>query len=227
MAIAGTVVAGRGEDAIARESFRDGVEAGSANELVEDPSDDRGGLGVGLQHMQALADRRLGRVRVACVAMDDYPNTAQVVCANVVLRDDHLLLVRESKRSALGRWSLPAGRLEVGESLRDGAAREALEETGLTVEVGALLGIYHCPTSLEGGAAVHFVFRSDVSGGAVRTSAEQPEVAFVSRREVDDLLDKNLIRGQHVRLALEAADAGAALPADLVQEVGPSPSPTP
>ena len=160
------------------------------------------------------------------VTMDEYPNTAQVVCANIVLRDDHLLLVRESKRAALGRWSLPAGRLEVGESLREGAAREALEETGLRVEVGALLGIYHCPTSLEGGAAVHFVFRSEVCSGQLRTTAQQPEVTFVSRLEVDDLLDKNLIRGQHVRLALQAADAGTALPVDLVAEVGPSPPPT-
>lgn len=159
------------------------------------------------------------------MSTDDYPNTAQVVCANIVLRDDHLLLVRESKRAALGRWSLPGGRLEVGESLREAAAREALEEAGLTVAVGALLGIYHCLTSLEGGAAIHFVFRSEVSSGTIQTSAQHPEVAFVSRRDVDHLHDKNLIRGQHVRLALAAANNGTSLPSGLVEQVGPSPTP--
>lgn len=86
----------------------------------------------------------------------------QIVCANLVLDQQGLLLVRESKPSAYGRWSLPAGRLEVGESLQDGAAREAHEETGLTVDVGPLIGIYHCPSTLEGGAAINFVFRSTV-----------------------------------------------------------------
>ena len=71
------------------------------------------------------------------------------MCANVI-RDEagRGLLVRESKPEALGRWSLPAGRAEVGESLREAAAREALEETGLVVEVGRLIGIYHSPITL-------------------------------------------------------------------------------
>lgn len=149
----------------------------------------------------------------------------QIVCANLVLEQRGLLLVKESKPTALGRWSLPAGRLEVGESLRDGAAREALEETGLSVQVGSLLGIYHCLSTLEGGAAVNFVFRSTVLAGATRVSSSHPEVAFVSRDEVEDLLDRHLIRGQHVRLAIAAAENGLALPDDLVTEIPASPAP--
>ena len=157
---------------------------------------------------------------------EPYPDTTQVVCASIVLDDTGaVLLVRESKASALGRWSLPAGRLQVGESLREGAAREALEETGLTLEVGPLLGIYHCPSTLEGGSAVVFVFRSTVVGGDVRASPEHPEVAFVPRVVVDELMRDSQIRGQHVRPALAAADAGRELPADVVVEVGASPKP--
>ena len=152
--------------------------------------------------------------------------TAQVVVANVVFDEEGgLLLVREAKASALGRWSLPAGRLEVGESLREGAAREALEETGLIVEAGPLLGIYHAPRTLEGGAAVVFVFRSRSVGGTLATSADHPEVAFVPRPKVDELRSASLLRGRHVRLALEAADAGVELPADVVVEVEASPRP--
>ena len=164
--------------------------------------------------------------RMAAMPEAPDPDTAQVVCANIVFGDGGaLLLVRESKASALGRWSLPAGRLQVGESLREGAAREAFEETGLTVDVGPLLGIYHCPSTLEGGAAVVFVFRSAVIGGAIRSSSEHPEVAFVPRVVVDELLRNALIRGQHVRPALAAADAGTELPPDLVVEVAASPTP--
>jgi len=101
--------------------------------------------------------------------------TTEVVCANLI-RDQSgsVCLVRESKPQALGRWSLPAGRAEVGESLREAAAREALEETGLVVDIGRLIGIYHSPKTLEGGSAVSFVFESTVVGGEFTTSVEHP-----------------------------------------------------
>lgn len=153
--------------------------------------------------------------------------TAQVVCANVVFDEQGaLLLVRESKAEALGRWSLPAGRVHVGESLRQAAAREAFEESGLTVEPGPMLGIYHCPRTLEGGSAVVFVFRSTVTGGSIRTSDEHPKVEFVPRARVEELLARSLIRGQHVRAAVAAADEGFEAPESVVTEVSASPPPS-
>jgi ADP-ribose pyrophosphatase YjhB (NUDIX family) len=41
-----------------------------------------------------------------------------------------------------GKWSIPGGVLEVGETLRKAVVREAVEETGLTVEPGELLGVF-------------------------------------------------------------------------------------
>ena len=158
------------------------------------------------------------------MSVNEVPRT-QVVCANIILDGTDLLMVRESKPSALGRWSLPAGRLEQGESLQEAAAREALEETGLTVEVDGLLGIYHCPTTLEGGSAISFVFQSTVTGGAIATSEEHPEVAFISRPNFEKFLAAGRVRGRHVELALAAAEAGVTLADDVVIEVGTPLSP--
>jgi ADP-ribose pyrophosphatase YjhB (NUDIX family) len=162
------------------------------------------------------------------VDMDDRPEipTTHVVCANLIIDDRGLLLVRESKPSALGRWSLPAGRLEPGESLADGAAREAFEETGLVVEVGPLVGIYHSPVTLEGGAAISFVFRSAISGGELRRSPEHSDIAFVPRERFDELVAADLIRGRHVALALAALDRGAEVPTGVVVEVAAPRPPT-
>ncbi|NOX30467.1 MAG: NUDIX hydrolase [Actinobacteria bacterium] len=146
----------------------------------------------------------------------------QVVGANLIVNERAILFVRESKLAALGRWSLPGGRLEAGESLRAGAAREAFEETGLIVDVGSLLGIYHCPQTLEGDSAMTFVFRSTVAGGKLRTSPEHPEAVFFDRHDVEAMLDGNRVRGSHVRLAIAALDLGSELPADVVTHVGPS-----
>lgn len=58
----------------------------------------------------------------------------------VVIHDGHLLLIQRGRGVAVGRWSLPGGRVEFGETLAQAVAREVAEETGLTVTVGEFLG---------------------------------------------------------------------------------------
>lgn len=62
--------------------------------------------------------------------------------AAVVVHARRLLMVRRGHEPLVGRWSLPGGSLEAGESLRAGVRREVLEETGLTVEVAQLAGVF-------------------------------------------------------------------------------------
>ena len=54
--------------------------------------------------------------------------------------EDRLLLVRRAHEPAAGTWSIPGGRVEDGESDHEAVAREVLEETGLVVAPGALIG---------------------------------------------------------------------------------------
>ncbi len=80
------------------------------------------------------------------------------------------VLVQESKPSAWSRYNLPAGKPETGETLTQAAAREAEEETGLSVSVSHLIGIYQCPQTNEGFGIVNFVFYSEAVGGALTPS---------------------------------------------------------
>lgn len=67
----------------------------------------------------------------------------RVACVGAVVRDaeGRLLLVRRGTEPGRGLWSIPGGRLEAGETPAEGAAREVLEETGLHVVIGELLGV--------------------------------------------------------------------------------------
>ena len=63
----------------------------------------------------------------------------------IVIRDDTLLMVRRGREPNQGLWSIPGGRVEPGEYLSDAIRREVKEETGLDVEIGALVGILEVP----------------------------------------------------------------------------------
>ena len=63
----------------------------------------------------------------------EYPRHPIVGIGIVVLKGDHVLLVRRGRPPSIGQWSLPGGRQELGESAEHAARRELLEETGIVV----------------------------------------------------------------------------------------------
>jgi len=63
------------------------------------------------------------------------------VCVGAVVIDrSRLLLVRRGRGAAIGRWSIPGGRVEPGESLAEATEREVMEETGLAVTCDRFIG---------------------------------------------------------------------------------------
>ena len=72
----------------------------------------------------------------------EYPQQPLVGVGAVIVEDGRVLLIKRGKTPLLGEWSIPGGMLELGETLRRGAEREALEETGLVVRATDLLGVF-------------------------------------------------------------------------------------
>jgi 8-oxo-dGTP diphosphatase len=71
----------------------------------------------------------------------------RIPCVGAIVRDDEgrLLLIQRGHEPEAGRWSLPGGRVEPGESDAQALAREMLEETGLIVTPGPLVGAVERP----------------------------------------------------------------------------------
>nr|WP_312864428.1 NUDIX domain-containing protein [Saccharopolyspora phatthalungensis] len=63
-------------------------------------------------------------------------------CVGAIIHDPRgrLLLVKRAHQPGKGKWSLPGGRVEPGETDHSAVQREVREETGLSVTVGALVG---------------------------------------------------------------------------------------
>jgi ADP-ribose pyrophosphatase YjhB (NUDIX family) len=114
------------------------------------------------------------RHRLACAACGHiaYVNPRLVVTTLPITNAGEIVLLRRGLEPGLGSWAQPGGFLEIDETVAEGAVRETLEETGLVVDPGEVVGLY---TRLEA-AVVVIVFEARVVGGEVRTSREALEV---------------------------------------------------
>ncbi len=109
----------------------------------------------------------------------------------LIIRDRRGRLLIE-RRSDCGLWGLPGGRIEPGESIVDAAVREVREETGLTIRVTGLQGVYAeakdrivCyPDNGDQRQLIDIAVIARVTGGRLRRSHESLELRWVARNEV-------------------------------------------
>lgn len=73
---------------------------------------------------------------MATIKPNDTPGHPALAVGAVVFKDRHILLVKRKNAPAKGMWTIPGGRVELGETLKQAAAREILEETGIRIKAG-------------------------------------------------------------------------------------------
>lgn len=83
------------------------------------------------------------RERLVCADCGhvDYQNP-KVVVGSVVVHDGQIMMCRRAIEPRKGFWTLPAGFMELGETLEEGAAREALEEANARIDIEGILGVF-------------------------------------------------------------------------------------
>jgi len=118
----------------------------------------------------------------------EYPDRPIVGVGAVIVEEGRALIVRRAQEPQKGRWSIPGGAVELGETLRQAAAREALEETGLAVEASEVLevfdSIYHDPAGLTQYHYVLVDFLCRKTGGELRAASDVSDVRWVTPEEL-------------------------------------------
>lgn len=131
--------------------------------------------------------------------------------ASVIIFDEAREKVLLTRRSDNGRWCLPGGGMDPGESAAETCVREAMEETGLEVRVTRLVGIYTSPDIMieypDGNRIqpVAFSFEAEITGGELGLSDETTEFGYFAIKGPGGMGDLDLMEHHRQRI-LDAAE---------------------
>jgi 8-oxo-dGTP diphosphatase len=125
----------------------------------------------------------------------EYPERPVVGIGGVIIDHDRALLIRRGSEPLRGEWSIPGGKLELGETLEEGVARELLEETGIAVRVIELIEVFE-RIYADGGTIAgqvqkklrfHYVivdYLCERIGGEPRAGGDVTDVAFAGEEDL-------------------------------------------
>lgn len=125
-----------------------------------------------------LGDHQVRRVCTQCNTIH-YVNP-KVICGALALWEDKVLLCRRAIEPRYGLWTLPAGYMELFETMEQGAARETREEAEAEVNIQQLYCMYNIPRIGQ----IYVLFKSELVGGEFGAGEETIESRLFSEDEI-------------------------------------------
>lgn len=121
------------------------------------------------------------------------PNTPKLTVDAVIILDNKLVLIERKNPPFRGKFALPGGFVDIGETVEEAVAREVMEETGLGIEIVKLLGVYSEPSRDPRGHTVSIVYI--VRGkGVPKADSDAKEVHLFDVHNIPEMaFDHNLI----------------------------------
>ena len=121
----------------------------------------------------------------------EYPEAPIVGVGAVIVDRDRVLLVRRANEPSRGRWSIPGGTVELGETLARAATREVSEECGVEVTVGDVLSTFDMiQRDAQGHIRYHYVLidlAARCVSGEPAAGTDVLEVRWVREAEFEEL----------------------------------------
>ena len=118
----------------------------------------------------------------------EYPERPVVGVGGVGIADGRALLIRRAHPPLEGEWSIPGGKLEIGETLVNAVRRELAEETGIEVRVGDLIEVFERIFPDDAGQPkYHYVivdYLCEVISGTACAGSDVTDVAWAEEAEL-------------------------------------------
>ena len=139
-----------------------------------------------------------------------------IIVGVVIEKDGRYLLVQEAQEKCRGKWNLPAGHLDPGETILEGAKREAKEETGCDIEPTSICQIGNRVS--ENDVFISIIFTAKLLREEIAfDKSEIMDVKWFTYEEIQALGDQ--IRNQTLMLgAIDNARNGLTAPLDIINQ---------
>ena len=142
------------------------------------------------------------------------PQGPSVGVGGVLIHEGRVLLIKRRKEPLRGRWVVPGGTVELGESLEQALVREMEEETALRVRPGDVLTVFDRIERTDGRVRYHYVivdYLCEYLGGEARAASDALEVAWAAPEDLP-VFDLPAKAREVVEEAFRRASGGKALP---------------
>ena len=123
-------------------------------------------------------DDHLRAVCTKCHAIH-YQNP-KIITGVIVEHKGKVLLAKRAIEPRFGTWTIPAGFMELNETIQAGAARECFEETEAKIKNSTLFGVYNIIANSQ----VYTILRAQLDGNHFKPTSESLEVALFSANEI-------------------------------------------
>lgn len=140
----------------------------------------------------------------------------QVIVGGIIEKEGKFLMVQEAKKKCYGKWNFPAGHLEEGETIYDGAIREIFEETGCRVRLTNVLPIIN--TELEDVNFILINFVAELVEEDIKFNKEEIlDVKWIDKKDIEEM-DYNSLRDEKlIKRTLEIFEENKIYPLDVIE----------
>ena len=140
----------------------------------------------------------------------------KIIVGGIIEKDNKILMVKEAKKKCYGKWNVPAGHLEDGETIFEGAIREIFEETGCKVRLKNMLPIMS--GELENTTFMIITFTTELLEEKISFNKDEIlDVKWISKEELENMGCEDLRDEKLIKRTLEMLRKNKIYPLDIIE----------
>ena len=139
----------------------------------------------------------------------------KVIVGGIIKKDNKILMVQEAQEKCYGKWNFPAGHLEDGETIFEGAIREIYEETGCKVKLTKVLPIL----STKKNGRIMIVFIADLLEENIKfDTSEILDVKWFVIEDIKNMPEKDLRNKKMLLEMINHLEENEVYPLEVIKE---------